>query len=165
MIRRGLSLLIMFIVVVVSFLETMLWLLKAEISVSREIMTLGIFIISLLGLFILTGGRKKKDHERNIFIKEDKDSILISEGAIKQLVENSLLKINSVRDNKIFIKYTKENKISLKLELILAPDSNIMNVTNLVEKNIHEAFDRILGEKVENIQITIKGFNEPAKKA
>ena len=65
MIRRGLSLLIMFIVVVVSFLETMLWLLKAEISVSREIMTLGIFIISLLGLFILTGGRKKKDHERN----------------------------------------------------------------------------------------------------
>ena len=90
---------------------------------------------------------------------------MISEGAIKQLVENSLLKINSVRDNKIFIKYTKENKISLKLELILAPDSNIMNVTNLVEKNIHEAFDRILGEKVENIQITIKGFNEPAKKA
>ena len=164
MIRRGLALIIMFFIVVISFVETMLWLLKAEISVSRELMTVGILVISLIGLFILTGGRSKKDKDKKILLKEDKDSILISESAIKQVVKNSLAKISSIASNEVYIKYNKEKKISLKLELILVADTNIVKVTELVEKNIHESFDNILEERVEDIQVVIKGFNEPVKK-
>ena len=127
-------------------------------------MTLIILLISLIGLFVLTGGRSKKDREKKIWLKEDKDSILISEGAIKQLVKNSLSKITSVTSDEVFIRYNKEKKISLKLELMLAADTNIVKVTDMVEKSIHESFDKILEEQVEDIQIIIKGFNEPIKK-
>ena len=164
MIRRGLALLIMFVIVVVSFMETMLWLLNAEISISREMMTVIILVISLIGLFVLTGGRSKKDKEKKIWLKEGKDSILISESAIKQLVKNSLSKISSVASDEVYIKYNKEKKISLKLDLMLVADTNIVKVTDLVEKSIHESFDKILEEQVEDIQIIIKGFNEPIKK-
>ena len=164
MIRRYLTLLIMFFIVIISFVEAMLWLLKAEISVSRELMTVGILVISLIGLFILTGGRSKKDKDKKILLKKDKDSILISESAIKQVVKNSLAKISSIASNEVCIKYNKEKKISLKLELILAADTNIVKVTELVGKHIHESFDNILEERVEDIQVVIKGFNEPVKK-
>lgn len=164
MIRRYLTLLIMFFIVIISFVEAMLWLLKAEISVSRELMTVGILVISLIGLFILTGGRSKKDKDKKILLKKDKDSILISESAIKQVVKNSLAKISSITSNEVYIKYNKEKKISLKLELILAADTNIVKVTELVEKHIYESFDNILEERVEDIQVVIKGFNEPVKK-
>lgn len=159
MIRRGLVLLIMFFIVVISFLETMLWLLDAEISISREIMTLGILTISLIGLFILIAGISKKDRYKKILSKEDKDSILISESAIKQVVKNSLAKISYITSNEVNIKYNKEKKISLKLGLVLVVDTNITKVTELVEKNIHESFDSIFEERVEDIQVVIKGFN------
>ena len=116
MIRRGLVLLIMFFIVVISFIESMLWLLKAEISVSREFMTVVILVISLIGLFILTGGRSRKDKDKKILLKEDKDSILISESAIKQVVKNSLAKISSIASNEVCIKYNREKRMSWKLE-------------------------------------------------
>lgn len=165
MIRRGLAIIIMFAIVVISFIETMLWLLQAEIRISNEMLTVIILVISLLGLFILTGGRKKKEIDKKLWLKDDKDSILISESAIKQLVKNTLAKITSISSSEVYIKYNKEKNISLKLDLVLYPETNIVEVTEMIEKSIHESFDTVLDEKVTSIQTVVKGFNGQTKKS
>lgn len=156
--RRILSILLLFGIVVVTFLEAMLWLLKEDIGISVNMLNLGVFAAALLALFILTGSSKKSDRQNKIVIKDDKDSLMITENAIIQLVRNSLDRIPAILDSEIRVGYSKEKKLFLSLALILEADSKITEITGLVEQYVHESFATILEEKVEKIEVTIKGF-------
>ena len=67
MIRRVLSILILFVIVIVSFAETMVWLLGTELKISNDYLNLGVFVLSLIALFILSGGRNKNENHKKIY--------------------------------------------------------------------------------------------------
>ena len=83
MIRRILSILILFIIVVLTFAETMVWLLDIDLNLSNNYINLGVFALSLLTLFILSGGSNKKESQKKIYIKLAKDRLSNTENAIK----------------------------------------------------------------------------------
>ncbi len=160
MIRRILSILILFIIVVLSFAETMVWLLGTDLRISNDYLTLGVFGLALVALIILSGGRSKNDSQKKIYIKQDKDSVLITENAISQMVKNAISNVDEVQSSDIKIGYTKEQKIKLKVSVILALGSSIPKVTNSVEQNVRQVFSGILEEKFENVEVVIKGFRD-----
>ena len=160
MIRRILSILILFVIVVLSFAETMVWLLGTDLRVSNDYLTLGVFVLSLLALLILSGGRSKNDSQKKIYIKQDKDSVMITENAIVQMVKNTISNIAEVLSSDINIGYNKEKKIIVKIALVLAVGSSIPKVTEAVEQNVRQVFTGILEEKFENVEVTIKGFRD-----
>lgn len=160
MIRRILSILILFVIVVLSFAETMVWLLGTDLGVSNDYLTLGVFGLSLVALIILSGGRSKNDSQKRIYIKQDKDSVLITENAVSQMVKNAISNVDEVQSSDIKISYTKEQKIKLKVSVILALGSSIPKVTDSVEQNIRQVFSGILEEKLENVEVVIKGFRD-----
>ena len=160
MIRRILSILILFVIVVLSFAETMVWLLGTDLGISNDYLTLGVFGLSLITLIILSGGRSKNDSQKRIYIKQDKDSVLITENAVSQMVKNAISNVDEVQTSDIKISYTKEKKIKLKVSVILALGSSIPKVTDSVEQNIRQVFSGILEEKLENVEVVIKGFRD-----
>lgn len=160
MFRRFMSILILFVIVVLSFAETMVWLMGTELQMPNEYLTLGVFVLSLLALLILSGGRSKNDGSRKIYIKQDKDSVLITENAIVQMVKNSIGSLNEVISSDIKIDYGKEKKLVIKVALILAAGSSIPNVTDAVEMNVRKAFSGILEDKLDNVVVLIKGFRD-----
>lgn len=160
MIRRILFIFLLFIIASISFVEAMQWLVKFDIGVSSEMLNLGIFVIALIALFILTGGSRKNDSQYKTIIKDDKDSLMITENAIIQLVKHALGKIPAILDSDIRVGYGKEKKIRLKIAMTLTADSKIADISTLVEQYVHESFAATLDEKVEKIEVTIKGFKE-----
>ncbi|MDD2370638.1 MAG: hypothetical protein PHQ32_01395 [Firmicutes bacterium] len=160
MIRRILSILILFVIVVLSFAETMVWLLGIDLNVSNDYITLGVFVLSLITLFILSGGNSKKDTEKKIYIKQDQDSVLITENAINQMVENAINKVSEVVSSDIKISYNKEKKVTLKVSIVLDVGSNLPKVTADVEQNVRQVFAGLLEEKFESVQVVIKGFKD-----
>ncbi|KAF0091499.1 MAG: hypothetical protein FD141_1288 [Fusobacteria bacterium] len=160
MIRRILSILILFIIVVLSFAETMVWLLGTDLGISNDYLTLGVFGLSLVALIILSGGRSKNDSQKKIYIKQDKDSVIITENAVSQMVKNAISNVDEVQSSDIKIGYTKEQKIKLKVSVILALGSSIPKVTTSVEENVRQVFSGILEEKFENVEVVIKGFRD-----
>lgn len=160
MIRRILSILILFVIVVLSFAETMVWLLGTDLGISNDYLTLGVFGLSLVALIILSGGRSKNDSQKKIYIKQDKDSVIITENAVSQMVKNAISNVDEVQSSDINIGYTKEQKIKLKVSVILALGSSIPKVTTSVEENVRQVFSGILEEKFENVEVVIKGFRD-----
>lgn len=160
MIRRILSILILFVIVVLSFAETMVWLLGTDLGISNDYLTLGVFGLSLVALIILSGGRSKNDSQKKIYIKQDKDSVIITENAVNQMVKNAISNVDEVQSSDIKIGYTKEQKIKLKVSVILALGSSIPKVTTSVEENVRQVFSGILEEKFENVEVVIKGFRD-----
>ncbi len=163
MIRRILSIIILFIIVVLSFAETMVWLLGINLNVSNEYITLGVFVLSLITLFILSGGSSKKDSQKKIYIKQDKDSVIISENAIHQMVENAINNVSEVISSDIKIAYNKEKKIILKVAIVLEIGSNLPKATTDVEQNVRQVFAGLLEEKFDSVQVVIKGFRDGTK--
>jgi uncharacterized alkaline shock family protein YloU len=160
MIRRILSILILFVIVVLSFAETMVLLLGTDLGISNDYLTYGVFGLSLFALILLSGGRSKNDSQKKIYIKQDKDSVLITENAVSQMVKNAISKVDEVQSSDIKIGYTKDKKIVLRVSLVLALGSSIPAVTSSVEENVRQVFSGILEEKFENVEVVIKGFRD-----
>lgn len=160
MIRRILSILILFVIVVLSFAETMVLLLGTDLRISNDYLTFGVFGLSLIALILLSGGRSKNDSQKKIYIKQDKDSVLITENAVSQMVKNAISNVDEVLSSDIKISYTKEQKIKLKVFVVLALGSSIPKATSSVEQNVRQVFSGILEEKFENVEVVIKGFRD-----
>jgi len=160
MLRRILSILILFIIVVLTFAETMVWLLRIDLNISNDYINLGVFVLSLISLFILSGGSSKKDSQKKIFIKRDQDSVIITENAINQMVGNAIDKVSEVISSDIKINYSKEKKIALKVALILDIGSDLPKVTANVEQNVRQVFAGLMEESFDSVQVVIKGFRD-----
>lgn len=160
MARRVLTIFILFAIILASAYEGLIWLIPVDSPFPLEGINLGILIFALLGFFILSGSRKKKDRHNKVVIKDDKDSILISEPAIIQMVRNALINVTALVSSDIKVHYSKDNKISLKLEVVLQAGSDVVEATKQIEEQIHGTFSAFLEDRLANIQVTIQGFKE-----
>lgn len=162
MIRRIISILLLFLMVAGSFVEAVQRFMDIDLGLPQEYLNLGVLGMALLALFILSGGSSRKDNQNKIYVG-DKDSILITEGAIISMVKNALVRIEAVKGSDIQVRYGKEKKIIVKVALLLEANSSIAEVNRLVDQYIHEAFAEVLEEKVQAVEVTIKGFRETPK--
>ena len=163
MARRILAILFTLAIIVLSISEGVLWVMGSTVLVSPYLLNIAIFVLALLILIMLLGGGQKNHRYKKIFVKNDSDTIAITEEAIVQLAKNTLGKINDINNTIVRVSHSKEEKIVLEIGLTLAVGSNIVEVTENVSKQIREVFENTVGDSLEDVKVTINGFTNNSK--
>lgn len=158
MARRILAILFTLAIIVLSISEGILWVMGSTVMVSPYLLNIAIFIVALLTLIMLLGSRQKNHRYKKIFIKNNSDTIAITEEAIVQLAKNTLRKINNINNTVVRVNYIKDEKIILEISLTLKVGSNIIEVTEHASKQIKEVLESTVGDNLEDVKVTVNGF-------
>ena len=151
------TIVLLFVILFLSLYEGVLWIIGDTGIISPYFVNIAIFVIAVIAIFVMGSHRPK--NEKKVYVKKDKDSISITESAMTQLVDHTLDRIGPITEKKIAVDYDKDQNIILKLILTLEIGSNVLLITEEVERSITEAFEKSLGEKIAEIKCIISGFS------
>lgn len=163
MARRILAILFTLAIIILAICEGVLWVMGSQVMVSPYLLNIAIFIAALLTLITLLGGGQKNHRHKKIFVKNENDTIAITEDAVIQLTKNTLGKINEINNTNVRVNYTKDEKIILEIGLTLELGSNIVEVTEHVSRQIREVFENTVGDNLEDVKVTVNGFTNNSK--
>lgn len=114
------------------------------------------FILSIL--FLFSGVRRNKD-KKGISRNTDIGEIKISLETIQNITENTIRRINGIRDSKITVK-SKDNSVLIVLKLVVQQDLILPALTEEVQNSVKSRVEEISGVQVREIKVLVENIAE-----
>ncbi len=130
------------------------WLAAIQTSKLDGFLLIAILVLLIIYLILILINELKVD-QRSISRQTDLGDISISVQTITELVSQAANTIEGINDVDITV-YEVE-PLSLNLELLLAPDYPIPELTESVQIRVSEYLQETVGVTVDNVNVTVKG--------
>lgn len=130
---------------------------------TNNVITLIVAFILLSSLWFIVLSLRSNSKNVNAVVQDTElGQVRISINALENIVNRVTYQIKGVKEVKPKI-FEANNGIGIFVEVLVAPDLNIPNMTKEIQNEIRDYLDEIVGLKVNNIRIFVQNISTEVK--